>query len=303
VEVTRVSRGSLDARLALYDAGAGWRLTPTFSAGASLVVGTLDLETRTVGLLADPLQLTGPGSVDPRFGSPVPAPLMETRTSSSDTALAFSFGSWWMPAQSLGVAAVFRKGPRFDASSGMRDEVTGHRISGNTIVRLPDTAAIGAAWKPFLGHPSSTLQSLVLALDVERASDASVEGIVTPRRTIHTMADTVRRVSAVVDGETQARLGVEVRRSYPGWTLALRGGAYNERTPVVRREALAGDMPMAEMEAAALTKAGFLERPDMRFHLTAGAGIAFYTFSLDLGLDVSPDDTQASVSTTYRFGR
>lgn len=303
VEVTHVSRGSMDARIALYDVGAGWRISPSFSAGVSLSAATIDLRTRTRGLLADPLQLTGPGMFDPRFGTSDPAPLLDTATSSGDTALAFSFGSWWRPSPALALATVFRRGPAFEANTSMRDKVTGARRRSGSRVRVPDAAAIGLAWNPFLAHPSSVLQSLVLLVDVERASGASLEGTVTARRTILTRDDAVRRVSAVVDGDTQVRVGMEVQRSYPDWTLALRAGAYNERDPVVRIEKLSGDVPPLEGQAAALREAGYLERPDTEVHVTAGAGFALWAVSFDLGLDVSSVDAQVAASATWRFGR
>jgi hypothetical protein len=146
------------------------------------------------------------------------------------------------------------------------------------------------------------LRSLVLALDVERSSGASFEGTVSDGRTLLTRADAVQRVSAVLDGETQARLGMEVRRSYPAWTLALRGGAYNERAPVVRLEHLSGDVPPLEGQAEALREAGFLQRPDMEVHVTAGAGLSLYAVSFDLGVDVSSSEAQVAASATWRFG-
>jgi hypothetical protein len=292
----------MDARITSYDVGAGWRLTPSFHAGATLAAATLDLTTRTTGLLSDPLQLTGPGMVDPRFGTLAPVPILDTRTAGSDTTLAFNFGSWWRPSPVIALAAVFRKGPRFDASTEVRDRVTGERRASDTTVRYPDTATLGVAWSPFLSHPSTMLRSLVLALDVERSSGASFEGTVSDGRTLLTRADAVQRVSAVLDGETQARLGMEVRRSYPAWTLALRGGAYNERAPVVRLEHLSGDVPPLEGQAEALREAGFLQRPDMEVHVTAGAGLSLYAVSFDLGVDVSSSEAQVAASATWRFG-
>ncbi|HKY33245.1 MAG TPA: hypothetical protein VJV23_11960 [Candidatus Polarisedimenticolia bacterium] len=302
-EVTLVSEGSLQARVALWEAGAGWRITPSFAAGAALSFGTLDLNASTTGSLSDPLQLTGPGMVDPRFGAPVPSPLRSTRTSGSDTDLAVSFGAWWKPASALSVATVFRQGARFDLEGRSRDQVPGGSTPFSTRLELPDTAAVGLAWTPLRGHPSAALQSLTLVLDVERVSRGGLASGVREGVNVLTSPMAVRTVTYESEDVTEARLGVEVRRSLPSWTLAVRGGLYTERVSAVRAVRIAGDVPPLEGHAEALSEAGFFEDEDDELHATLGAGFAFYALTLDLGADLSGEGSRFTASASYRFGR
>ncbi len=295
VEATLASDSSMDVSMALWDVGGGWRFSPTFAAGATVVVGTLSLSTRTVGSLADPLQLTGPGTIDPRFGTPVPQPLVETESDGDGTAFAFSFGSWWKPARTLALAVVYRQGPRFDVSGHTRDLVTGEETESDTRLRMPDTAAVGVVWNP--------KENLTLALDVESASGAELSGDILTPRNIHTAPAAMTRSTFEIDDEIQVRLGMEVRRSMPTWTMAFRGGVYNERSPVVRRDTLEGDVSPLEGHAAALEEAGFFDRPDTEIHATLGFGAAFYALGFDLGVDASESRLAVTASTSWRFGR
>lgn len=295
VEATLASDSSMDVSMALWDVGGGWRVSPTFAAGATIVVGTLSLSTRTVGSLADPLQLTGPGTIDPRFGTAVPQPLVETSSDADETAFAFSFGSWWKPARSLALAVVYRQGPRFDVTGRTRDLVTGEETESDTRLRMPDTAAVGVVWTP--------KETVTLALDVESASGAELSGDILTPRNIHTDPAVMTRSTFEVDDEIQVRLGMELRRSLPTWTMAFRGGVYNERSPVVRRDALEGDVAPMEGHAAALEEAGFFDRPDTEIHATLGFGAAFYSLGFDLAVDASESRLAVTASTSWRFGQ
>ena len=304
-EVRRISRGRLDIDLHQWDLSAGWRLTPTFSVGGTVVVGMLDLSSETTGLLADPLQFTGPGMFDPRFSGSEAEPLLSTRSEGTDTAFGYQFGTWWRPRPGLALATIFRKGARFEVEAETRDFFAGTKDSFSNVLKVPDTAGVGVVWNPFTRHPSALLQSLTIALDIDRVkySDLlegmrSQEGILTNRQF-------TRKATYDIDDATEAHLGVEVRRSFPAWTLALRGGLYTDHDERLRPAEITDDPNSALAgQARALEEGGFMiPEGDTDIHVTVGAGARFYALSFDLAVDMSDPVTQVIASATYHFGR
>ncbi len=301
-EVTRISRGRLDADMALYNLAAGWRITPTFSAGGALVVGRLDLSAESEGLLADPLQFTVIGMTDPRFTGTAPEPLARTISDGSDTAFAFSFGTYWKPLRTLGVAAVFRRGPRFEIPSHSEDlSAGGGSESFTNVVKVPDRAALGVAWTPFVRHPSTRLQSLTFTCDVERVQyEDLLEGLRTGEDVL-TRSDFVRKVSYTIEDATEVHLGGEYRISFLTWTLAIRGGLYTLEDPALHLQHASGDSPGLEGESKALQSSGFLDGDDAQVRGTLGMGARFYSLSFDVAADVGEEAARVAASVSYLF--
>jgi len=291
-EVLRVSRGTLDMKVELYDLSAGWRLAPTLSVGGSLVVGRLDLSSATTGLLADPLQLTGPGMSDPRFDSGSTEPLVRTVSDGSDTDLAYSFGVSWKALQSLTLATAYRRGARFEVPGSSLDLVTRVKESFSNVVKLPDAAVVGVAW---------TRGDLTLALDVERVENSDLLEGMREGENVLTRSDFVRRVSYDLQDATEARLGLEHRRSYPTWTLALRGGAYTEHDSRIDLRRISGDVGALQGQSQAMSQGDFFPEGQTQLHVTMGAGARFHNLSVDFGIDLSDPLTQVAAAATYSF--
>ncbi|HEY3175377.1 MAG TPA: hypothetical protein VGK94_06390 [Candidatus Polarisedimenticolia bacterium] len=304
-EVLRISRGRLDLDMELYNLAAGWRLTPTFSVGGTFVVGTMKISSETVGLLADPLQITRAGMFDPRFSGPCAEPLYVTTSDGSDTGLGFVFGSAWKPIPSLAVATAYRRGPRFELSAESRDLSLATRSSFTNVVKVPDAAAAGLAWTPFLSHPSAVMQSLTFALDLERVEYSDLLDGLREREGILTRADVASNVSYDIGDAVEVRFGVEALRSFSTWTLALRGGLYTEHDQRLHLDGITDDpnSPLAG-QGKALREGGFL-LPDGRtdWHATLGAGARLYALCWDLAIDLSDSAAQVVLTGVYRFGR
>lgn len=300
-EIIRDSIGELEADITLYDLAAGWRMTPTFSVGGALVVGMLDVSSSTTGVLTDPLQFTLPGMADPRFSGPGGAPLVVMSSGGTDSDLGFSFGVQWRPHTSLWLATVYRSASEFEIRSTHEDLFAGGETSFSNVIRTPDSAAIGLAWTPFAASPSSTLQSLVLALDVERVGHSETLKGLRVGESILTSPYFVSDVSYDLEDSVEGRLGLEVRKTYPTWTLALRGGAYTEHAGVMHLEEMSGDVGQMQGQSDAMKRAGYYAEGDTELHGTMGAGARFYSFSFDVGVDFSDPLTQIVASATYRF--
>ncbi|HET6371910.1 MAG TPA: hypothetical protein VFG76_01290, partial [Candidatus Polarisedimenticolia bacterium] len=128
-EVRRISRGHLEAELDLYHVAAGWKVSPRLSVGGAVVVGNLHLTAETTGLLADPLQFTTVGMVDPRFTGSTAEPLVRTRSDGSDISLGFTLGTQLRVHPTLVLATAYRKGPSFEIPATRRDLSTGRTHS------------------------------------------------------------------------------------------------------------------------------------------------------------------------------
>jgi len=298
--VTRISRGSIEADIALYDLAAGWRLSPTFSIGVSAVIGRMDLSASSTGLLSDPLQFTVISMFDPRFSGPSAVPLTQTVSDGTDTSLAFSFGSSWRAHRSLVVAAAYRQGPRFSFEATSRDFSSGARRSFDNTFKIPDVAAAGLAWTPFSRHPSSGLQSLTFALDVERVEYGDRLEDFEEGQSILTSPIFVGKVSYAAESETEIRIGGEYGLSFTSWTLDLRAGFYTRHGGGIHLSSASGDPSLTGLSEA-LRQAETLADAETAEHYTLGAGVRFYALSVGLAADTSDQATRILASVTYDF--
>ncbi len=299
--VTRTSQGSIEADIDVYDLAAGWRLSPSFSIGVSAVIGTMDLSALTTGLLSDPLQFTVVGMVDPRFSGSSATPLTRTTSDGSDTAMAFSFGSYWRAHPTLVVAAAYRQGPSFTFDAASEDLSSGTRQSFDNTVKIPDIAAAGLAWTPFSRNPSSGLQSLTSALDVERVEYSDRLEDFAEGQSIITSPIFVGEVSHDAEDETEVRIGGEYSVSFASWTLDLRAGFYTQHPGAIRLSGASGDPSSVIGLGDALTHAEDLEDEGTMEHYTLGGGARFYAFSFGLAADISDGTTSIVAGLTYDF--
>lgn len=298
-DVLRISSSDLDLDIEQWSVAAGCRFSPTFAAGAALHLARLDLSSVTIGSLADPLQFTGPGMVDPTFGTPGAEPLLEARSRGSDAALGYSFGAWWKPAPGLGLGTTFRSGARFLTEGRTTDRLTGATTSFANRIRTPDAAAVGLAWTPFRRSASGTAQSVVVVLDIERVEYSDLaDGMVTGS-TVQTNSRFAAPARFDLDDAIEVRAGIEGRSAFHGWSLALRGGIYTEHEARPALAGTSGDVGALAGAAAALQRAGYLAEEGTEPHVTFGAGARFYELSFDLAVDVSDPATAVIVSASW----
>ena len=300
-EVVRISSGTLDTKSTNIALGAGFGITPDFWVGVTAYVSQLEVDAVSTGLLADPLQFTGPGMFDPRYQSSDPQPLRTTTTDGSDTGIGFSAGVFFRPHPTLGLATLYRGGPRYEIPAVTADLLTMTEASFTNTIKVPDRASIGMAWTPFLSHASSALRTLVFALDVERVEYSDLVDDFVPGRNILTSPDFVQSATFDAEDATEVHFGTEWRFIHPAWSLALRLGAYLDENASIHLTDISGDVGSLEGQSGALMDGGFFEETDSEVHATGGLGVAGQNFDLDLALDVSDPTTRVILSTRYRF--
>ena len=299
--VLRISTGAMDRTSRNLTLAAGWGLTPDFWIGGAVVAGRLEVDAVTTGSLADPLQFTGPGMFDPRFSGTAPEPLRRTTTDDSDTSFALSAGAFFRPHPAMGLSVVWREGARYELTATTLDLVSGASTRFSSTVKLPDRAALGLAWSPFLSHPSPTLRTLKIAVDVERVSYGDLVEDLVVGQNILTSPDFVGSVSYGADDATEVHLGVEWLRIQRDWTLALRAGGYTDENASITLSGISGDMGALQGQSAALARGGFFEPTESEAHLTGGIGLGFYRLDVDMAVDYSEPQTRVVFSTRYRF--
>lgn len=300
-EVLRISSGTLDSKSTTFSIGAGYGITPDFWIGASASMAQLEVDAISTGLLADPLQFTGPGMFDPRYQSSEPQPLRTTTTDGSDTAIGFTVGVFFRPHPTLGLATRYLSGPRFEIPATGADLLTGTEVSFTNTIKVPDRASIGMAWTPFLSHGSSALRTLVFALDVERVAYSDLVEDFVPGRNVLTSSDFVQSAEFDADDATEVHFGTEWRLINPAWSLALRLGAYLDENASIHVTDISGDAGGLQGQSGALVEGGFFEETDSEVHVTGGLGFGGSQFDLDLALDVADPSTRVILSTRYRF--
>ncbi len=300
-EVLRISSGTLDSQSTNIALSAGYGITPDFWVGATALIARLEVDAISTGLLADPLQFTGPGMFDPRYQSSAPQPLRTTETDGSDTGLGFSVGVFFRPHPTLGLATLYRGGPRFELPGTATDLLTGTEASFTNTIKVPDRASIGAAWTPFLSHGSSSLRTLVFALDVERVSYSDMVEDFESGRNIMTSPDFVQSAEFDADDATEVHFGTEWKMIHPSWSLALRAGAYLDENASIHLTDISGDVGDLQGQSGALIEGGFFEETDSEVHLTGGLGFSGQSFDLDFAVDAADPSTRVILSTRYRF--
>ena len=300
-EVLRLSTGTLDSKSTNLTLGAGYGITPDFWIGAAAQVAQLEIDAISTGLLADPLQFTGPGMFDPRYQTSAPQPLRTTVTDGSDTGIGFSVGVFFRPHPTLGLATLYRGGPRFELPGTATDLLTGTEVSFTNTIKVPDRASIGAAWTPFLSHGSSAARTLVFALDVEHVTYSDLVEDFVPGRNILTSSDFVQSATFDADDATEVHFGTEWRLIHPSWSLALRAGAYLDENASIHLTDISGDVGDLQGQSGALIEGGFFEETDSEVHVTGGLGFSGQSFDLDFAVDVADPSTHIILSTRYRF--
>ena len=199
-----------------------------------------------------------------------------------DSGVILHGGLLWKPNERWSIGATYREGPEIRLSV---IEITGSanddlppgtvEVDSTSPLKFPDVYGLGAAYRTASGALTVSFEwNRVLYSDLTNSLDATV-------------FDTGQVKLGDVD---EYHLGLELvlARSTP--LIALRGGAWFDPAHGL------GPGPDADPVEAAIFNGG-----EDQVHLTGGLGMAFRTFQLDLGFDLSDSVDSYSLSLVYRF--
>ncbi len=198
-----------------------------------------------------------------------------------DTDVGFNVGLLWKFADSWRVGAVYRKGPRFDyelfnRAGALHPEPEGTIVESVTdrSIAFPDVWGLGIAYRSPDG-------SLTVGFEWDRVEYSVI------RETLDSpLADTSM---AAIDDADELRLGVEYVFLSSSPLIAIRGGVW--RDPDHRFRYIGDDV---------FEQALYQQGEDL-LHVTAGVGIAFAKFQIDLGADLSQNSDVLALSAIYSF--
>jgi hypothetical protein len=137
----------------------------------------------------------------------------------------------------------------------------------------PDVYGLGAAYRSAGGH-------LTLAFEWDRVEYSTI---------LDSLAPGLRDPGAELKDGSELHLGAEYAFLSSTPVIALRLGAWLDPDHRVRS---VGDEPFGR---------ALLQGGGDQIHYAAGFGLAFKSFQIDLGIDLSDSRTTASVSAIYSF--
>ena len=198
-----------------------------------------------------------------------------------DTDVGFNVGMLWKFAESWRLGAVYRTGPRFDYELYNRAGPLNRAPEGTILesvtdrsIAFPDVWGLGLAYRSPDG-------SLTVGLEWDRVEYSIIgETLKSP------LLDTSL---AVIDDANELHLGAEYVFLKSDPLIAIRGGAWHD--PDHRFHYL-GDDPFSQ--------AIYRQGEDI-LHVTAGVGVAFRRFQIDIGADFSDEVNQFAVSGIFSF--
>jgi long-subunit fatty acid transport protein len=198
-----------------------------------------------------------------------------------DTDVGFNVGLLWKFADSWRIGAVYRKGPRFDyelfnRAGALHPEPEGTIVASVTdhSITFPDVWGLGIAYRSPEG-------SLTVGFEWDRVEYSTIgETLDSP------LVDTSM---AAIDDANELHLGAEYVFLKSSPLIAIRGGVW--RDPDHRFRYIGDDV---------FEQALYQQGEDL-LHVTAGVGIAFTKFQIDLGADLSQNSDVVALSAIYSF--
>jgi long-chain fatty acid transport protein len=300
-----VSGGS-SIEIVSWDVSAAVELHQDFSAGLTLSVADLDLESRSATQVNDPQAvLVDPGN--PRLPSTPEADVYRTDANGSDTDLTWTVGIHWHPDSIFAsgsspwrFGAVYRRGAKFSVEESITLNGVEQRRFENTI-SVPDRFSLGMSY--------AFLERWLVAAEIERVEysdqidgfEAGVNYLTSPL-----VAGGLLGISASddiefeVDDGTIVRTGVEyvMPVGAAGHKLALRAGYY--RTPDSRIRMTDFDSGDSDVNDTYLDTFPGGEAED---HFTAGVGFTIGRSVFSIAGDTSDNGTQIVGSFVLAFDK
>jgi long-subunit fatty acid transport protein len=278
----RGSTGFLTVEIPGVGVAGAVKLGERVSLGANLVAYSYDYDSEVANVLPDPTRKPDVLS-----------------THGDDSSWGGGVGISWS-GEKVRLGAVYRRGPEFDADFQFRcgtgavgggNPCTGHdneivpALSGSSAFRVPDSAALGAAFTP------NSRLSLVLGVNWVFYSQ---------------MSDETKDVTGLgdpdafsIDDSTQVHGGLEYAIPLAGErSLFLRAGGWND--PDHRMHYRVGSVTTGDLDRRFNIRFNTIDEDD--FHVTGGLGMTFGTrLQIDVAADFSDFSDVVSLSTVYRF--
>jgi hypothetical protein len=292
--------GQNSTEIVYWNAGTSLEVHPDFSVGVTLSLATLDVESNTVTLIDDPLELLLDPS-HPRLPAQPTADVLESIIDDTDTGFAWNVGVHWHPDSvfASGVSpwrfgAVFRKGADFEVEgSTLANGVTDTMFT--TAFVVPDRYSIGASYQAG--------SRWTLAFEIERIEysdmledfQSGLNFLTSDRMSEFFPIDPDQPVTFDVDDGTVPRLGGEyVFSTKP--EIAVQLGYFRLPDSRIRLEQYnAVDDAVNDVYLDAFRGA---EEED---HFTAGVGFTWGRSSFHIAGDFSEDDTHVVGSYIFRL--
>ena len=273
-------RTYLDLEIVNHGFSGAWRVTDTFSLGLGL--SHMDGSMRAI----TDEYLLNDASEEAYFAanSFLPERLSHSvDTTMSGTDWTVSAGFLWILDRHWSVGGFYRQGPDFDLAFTLAPGPARPDRPAGTIptpVSFPDVFGLGAAYR-------STNGRLTLALEWDRVLYSTLLESLAPE--LVTTGSGVVEPGTGVDDGSELRLGGEYALRVVNPVVAVRLGAW--RDPAHR---ISYEGPLAFDRA-------LLVPGDDELHFAFGFGLAFETFQIDLGADLSDTRDTISLSAIYTF--
>lgn len=198
-------------------------------------------------------------------------------SSIDDTDLGLSGGFLWSPSERWRIGGVYRQGPEVETGNAL---IAGPAIDGaeagevlfttRATVELPSAFGLGFAYR-------APGDRLTVSFQWDRIAYSSI-------------VDSLELDDQLLDDADELHLGGEYVFRSAAALVAVRLGIWSDPDHQLR----ANDLTDPFLSA--------LQPPgDDELHWTAGVGVAFGTFQIDLGVDLSDRVDTAALSTVYSF--
>lgn len=273
--------GALDVSQTNFNLSGGFRVNDRLALGASVAFANLDVRSDVDSVIFDPT-----GNIS---GTPILQPTLNLRTriDDGDSAIGFTIGALFKPAEVFGVGAVYRRAPKFKVTEeiipGGLDVFGVQAALGDSFeneFNVPDSYGIGASWRP--------KNLLTLALDIERTEYSDLVDNYLPGVNTLTAFD----AKFVANDATDFRLGAEyVFQLKNGVLLAPRVGAFTQSDNTVHA--------VRTGTGAFATPSSFPGR-DRETHGAFGLGINIGRQQVDLAADIGTSVNEFLVSYIFK---
>jgi long-subunit fatty acid transport protein len=198
-----------------------------------------------------------------------------------DSDIGFNVGLLWKLTESWRVGGVYRRGPSFDyelrnVAGPLHPAPEGTVLESVTdrSITFPDVWGLGFAYRSSDG-------SLTVGFEWDRVGYSIIgESLDSP------LVDTSQ---VAIDDADELHLGIEYVFMQTSPIIAVRGGMWWDPD---HRFRYLGDDPFSQ---------AIYQQGEDLLHLTAGVGIAFESFQIDLGADLSENRDVFTLSGIYSF--
>ena len=215
-------------------------------------------------------------------GPPNPSDLRQTEAvDGTDLGIGVNVGLLWHPMKDLSFGGVYRRGPQYDMTFNITNNVSGATSSLPFGFKVPDVYAAGAAYRFF--------ERLTVAFEATYIRYSQlVEHFQVP------LSDTIA-TQYKLDDKVELHIGAEYIFFIKNIPLAARGGFYTNPDHKIN---YAGPLNNVDAVGERLIYAGGKDR----YQGTAGLGIVpFPGFQLDFASNYGKDLLEFSVSSVFRF--